>query len=74
MSNTSVSYQVIHRDLKLANVLLVRELPGDPLEAKLCDFGLHRLAPPLPKARRNADASGRDGVHDVEGINDIDDA
>jgi serine/threonine protein kinase len=70
----SVSYQVIHRDLKLANVLLARELPDEPLEAKLCDFGLHRVALPLPQVRRKAGDGAWDAERSGDTTNDNDDA
>lgn len=34
--------QIIHRDLKSENILLTGE-PGEPLNALICDFGLHKL-------------------------------
>ena len=35
---------IIHRDIKPANILLVQTRPGEPLRAKVSDFGIARIA------------------------------
>ncbi|HEY9356905.1 MAG TPA: serine/threonine-protein kinase [Arthrobacter sp.] len=37
------SLGIIHRDIKPANILLVQTRPGEPLRAKLTDFGIARI-------------------------------
>lgn len=38
------SLGIIHRDIKPANILLVQTRPGEPLRAKVTDFGIARIA------------------------------
>lgn len=47
--------QAIHRDLKSENILLTGE-HGEPLNARICDFGLHKLV----KLALPADSLGSD--------------
>ena len=37
------SLGIIHRDIKPANILLAQTRPGEPLRAKLTDFGIARI-------------------------------
>ncbi len=52
----SLSPVVVHRDIKLENVLLAA-LPGGVIMAKLADFGLHTVGP------RNAVQAYTNGGH-----------